>query len=166
MKTLKIIPFFLFIVTVAGCATQSSAPRQALPTSRIYDAPKNVVWPIVVQEIGLNYPVKAVEKDSGLLTTDLVSMPAGYDNMRMNEWVFPPRFFLATWGGLRMTMSVLVTEPETNRTQVLIRTHYEAFENNVSHLWIVCESNGGLENSLLGRIADQLATKSTAQASN
>jgi hypothetical protein len=103
--------------------------------------------------------VRAVEKDSGLLTTDFVSMPAGYNNARMNQWVFPPGGFLATWAGLRMNLSVLVTEPQPGKTQVSVRTHYEAFENNVSKSWVVCQSNGSLENGILTRISQQLPTK-------
>ena len=63
---------------------------------------------------------------------------------------------MATWDGLRMNMSVLVTEPEAGKTHVAIRTHYEAFENNVSHSWIVCKSNGTVEHEILAHIAQQL----------
>jgi hypothetical protein len=140
---------------LAGCVT---APQQTqpLPTDQTFSAPKNTVWPLLVSEVGLNYPVKAVEKESGLLTTDFVSMPAGYDNANMGRWVFSPGGFLATWNGLRMNMSILVTEPEPGKTHVVIRTHYEAFENNFSHSWIVCQSNGSLEHEILSHIAEHL----------
>lgn len=146
---------FLIALLAAGCVT---APQQSqpLPTEHTFDAPKSAVWPLIVSEIGLKYPVRAVEKDSGLLTTDFVSMPAGFNNANMGHWVFSPGGFLATWAGLRMNMSVLVTEPEAGKTHVVIRTHYEAFENNVSHSWIVCQSNGSLENEVFMRIGEQL----------
>jgi hypothetical protein len=154
MKT--IIKALLLITLAAGCVT---APRQtqSLPTDQTFNATKNAVWPLLVSAVGLDYPVKAVEKESGLLTTDFVSISSGYNNMNMGRWVFPPGGFLATWDGLRMSMSVLVTEPEPGKTHVVIRTHYEAFENNVSHSWIVCQSNGSVEHEILARIAEQLA---------
>ena len=155
----KVILPILFSALLLGCATQNMAPRQSLPTTQTYDAPKNTVWPLLVSEVGLKYPVRAVEKESGLLTTDFVLLPAGYNNAQMGRWVFPPGGFLATWAGLRMQMSVLVTEPEPGKTHIIIRTHYEAFENNVSKSWVVCESNGGLENEILTRIAQQLPSK-------
>lgn len=155
----KVILPILFSALLLGCATQNMAPRQSLPTTQTYDAPKNTVWPLLVSEVGLKYPVRAVEKESGLLTTDFVLLPAGYNNAQMGRWGFPPGGFLATWAGLRMQMSVLVTEPEPGKTHIVIRTHYEAFENNVSKSWVVCESNGGLENEILTRIAQQLPSK-------
>jgi hypothetical protein len=121
---------------ICGCSTPQGTIEQ-LPTDRTFEAPKNVVWPLLIQEVGLAYPVKAVEKESGLLTTDSVSMPAGYNNL--NEPVVFPRVFLATWSGLRR-ISILVTEPVTGKTHVVIRTHWEAFENTVSHSWLVCRA--------------------------
>jgi len=159
----NIITPILFAVLLAGCATQSTAPRQALThaehlrrTSRTYDAPKSAVWPLVVSEVDRMGPVRAVEKDSGLLTTDFVSMQAGYNYSEIGGLVIPPGSFLAIWAGLRMKLSVLVTEPETGKTQVTIRTHYEAFDRNVSKSWIVCQSTGALELVILTRISQQL----------
>ena len=154
MKKILVIP--LLAALLCGCATSPVAEK--LPTSQIYAAPKDKVWPLVVSEVGLQYPVKAIEKESGLLTTDFVNLDAGYDNGEMGRWVFPPREFLATWNGLRVTLSVLVVELEPGKTQVSIQTHYEAFENNVQHAWIVCDSNGSLENGILTQIAQKLST--------
>jgi hypothetical protein len=152
MKALAGVVLAAFLLV--GCATtQPVAQQPDLPTSPTFDAPKDAVWTALVQEVGLRFPVKAVEKESGLLTTDFVSMPAGFNNMNAGRWVHPPGGFLATWNGLRMSMSVLVTEPQPGKTSVNIRTHYEAFENNVSHSWVVCQSNGGLEHEILSNIS-------------
>lgn len=71
-------------------------------------------------------------------------------------WIQPPGGFLSTWNGLRVNLTVVVTEPELGKTQVTVSAHYEAFENNVQHAWLVCQSNGGLENRLLMRLAQKI----------
>ena len=55
-----------------------------------------------------------------------------------------------------MKMSIRVIEPEPGKTTITIRAFYEAYEDNVSHSWIVCETNGSLEHQILANIADKL----------
>lgn len=158
MKAIAIL--LLVAVSLVGCATtQPDAPRQTLPASQTFDSSKDAVWTALVAEVGQRFPVKAVEKESGLLTTDFVSMPAGFNNRNAGQWIHPPGGFLATWDGLRMRMSVLVTEPAPGKTNVAIRTHYESFENNVSKSWVVSETNGGLEHSILRSVASSVNTQ-------
>jgi hypothetical protein len=148
---------------LTGCVT----PQQVVqPTSRVFSAPKEKVWPAIVSEIGLDYPVKAVEKDSGLITTEFVSVPAGYNNEGMSQWVLPPGGFLSTWDGLRVTLSAVVEEVEPGKTQVNLRAHYEAFESNVSKSWIICQSNGNLENQIFDKIAARLNSQKIIEASH
>jgi hypothetical protein len=139
---------------LSACATVPLAPMQR--TSAVISASKEKVWPLIVSEVGLNYPVQAIEKDSGLLTTQFVQMPVGFNNVGMERYVYPPRGFLATWGGLRMSMQILAVESEPGKTTVTVRTHYEAFESNVSKSWIVVNSNGFIENQLLSSIEQKL----------
>jgi outer membrane lipoprotein-sorting protein len=156
MKNLAILTLLATLIALSGCQTTNQAPQVAQRTSAVFNASKDKVWPLLVAEVGLNYPVAAVEKESGLLTTDFVMMPAGYNNMNMTQWVFNPGGFLATWNGLRMKMNIMVVEIEPGKTQVTIRAHYEAFENNVSKSWIVCRTNGSMENSILTSIENQI----------
>lgn len=142
-----------------ACVPPNTAPIQPQRTQTIINASKDKVWPIIISEIGLKYPVQALEKESGLITTQFVNMPAGYNNMNMSQWVFEPKGFLATWNGLKMNMRILAVEIEPNKTQITIQCHYEAYENNVSHSWIVAQSNGSIENSVLTKIEQIIATK-------
>jgi len=155
-KSTAIIIVFVFAFLTGGCATIPNAPQAALPTSMVFEATKDKVWPLLIAEVGLNYPIAAVEKESGLLTTDFVNMPAGFDNRNMRKWVFPPGGFFATWAGLRMKMNIMVVKIEEGKTKVNIRAHYEAFESNVSKSWIVCRTNGAMESEILARIKEQL----------
>ena len=109
-----------------------------------------------MQEVALNYPIQAVEKESGVITTSFVNLPAGYNNREMERWVYNPGGLLATWGGLRMSMRILVVELQPGQTQVTIVCHYEAYESNVQESWVIAQSNGSVENSILTRIEQTL----------
>lgn len=145
----------MFVFLFGGCATISKTPQVASPTFMFYEAPKDKIWPLLIAEVALSYPVAAIEKESGLLTTDFVSMPAGFNNQNMTKWVFHPGGFFATWNGLRMKMNIMVIEIGTDKTKVIIKAHYEAFENNVSKKWVVCRTNGVVEYGILTRIKYQ-----------
>lgn len=146
----------LSVLWLAGCATPApTAPAQR--TTAVISAPKEKVWPLIVAEVGLKYPVKSVEKDSGLLTTDFVSLQAGLYNRDASQWVNPPKVLLGVWNGLRMRMSVLTIEPEPGKTTVTINCHFEARETNVVKDWVIAETNGAIENGILTRIEKQLS---------
>ena len=154
----KAFVFVIFATTalIFGCATLPRVPFQAQRTSAVILAHKDKVWPLLVAEVGLNYPVQAIEKESGLLTTQFVQMPVGFNNSGMERYVLPPRSFLATWAGLRMNMRIMAIESEPGKTMITINAHYEAFENNVSKSWIVARSNGSVENQILTSIEQKL----------
>lgn len=114
---------------------------------------------MLVAEVGLNYPVQAIEKDSGLLTTQFVQMPVGFGNMGSERYILPPGCFLCTWAGLRMSMRAMAVESEPGKTLVTINTHYEAFEDNVSKSWIVVQSNGAVENQILTSVEQKPGLK-------
>ncbi|MGH8017748.1 MAG: hypothetical protein ACREIA_05560 [Opitutaceae bacterium] len=167
MKTaLKLVSTILILATLAGCATTSS-PAGAQPerTRAVIHASKDKVWPLLVSEVGLNYPVAAIEKESGLITTAFVSIPVGPDNMYMNRYVIVRPIFLATWNGLRGKLSVLAVETAPGQTQVTITAHYEAYESNVLKTTLVMPTNGVVENRILSSIEQKLgiSTATTAQ---
>jgi hypothetical protein len=142
---------------LSGCMTVTKYEKDVLPTARTFDVPKDKVWTLVVSEVGTKYPVRSIEKDSGLLTTDSVAVRAGTMNSEMGKWVMPPTIKqpMAIWDGLKVSLSVLVTEPQPGKTHVNIRSHYEAYFQQGKQ-WFVCESNGRLEDSILNRIESQL----------
>lgn len=133
----------------AGCA--SVTPVVFTQTDKVYDSPKEKVWAAVIAEVGMEYPVKVVEKESGFLTTDNVSLPT----YNMERWICAPSGFLMVWESLRMNMRIMVVD-ESGKTKVTIKTHYEIFESNVTKTWFVCQSNGRLENEILSGIEKKL----------
>jgi hypothetical protein len=145
-------------LALSGCETVPTQPIQIQRTQASFSASKNRVWPLLVSQVGLEYPVRAIEKDSGLITTDWVNLSAGFNNMNAGNWVIRPGGFLATWNGLRMNMKIMAVETEPGKTQVTINCHYEAFEDNVQHAWLVVNSNGAIEDAILTKIESQLLT--------
>lgn len=147
----------LTLMLLTGCVTVTNYEKDILPTARTFDAPRDKVWQAVVAEVGTKYPVKSIEKDSGLLTTDFVSVPAGQMNAEMGKWVMPPSVDqpMAIWNGLKVSLSVMVLEPQAGKTSVNIRSHYEAYFHQGKQ-WFVCESNGRREQSILDAIGSGL----------
>ena len=156
MKRTVVVMMVLIVSLLAGCAGTSRPPQERQRTSALFSAGKDRVWELVVSAVATNFPVQAIEKESGLIATEFVSMPAGYNNARMAEFVYPPSVFLGTWAGLRMSMRVLVNEVSAEMTSVAITAHYEALESNVTKSWMVAETNGALENKILTKIESQL----------
>ena len=148
-----------------GCGTMlAETPRQQQQSSVIFAASKDRVWPLLVSEVGLEYPVRVIERESGLISTDWVTIPAGFNNMRAAQWIIPLGGFLATWEGLRMNMKVMAVEIEPGKTQVTVNCHYEAFESNVRKTWLVAESNGSIESAILSKIEARVFSATAAPA--
>lgn len=63
-----------------------------------------------------------------------------------------------------MTISAMIVDADAGRTQVTLRTHYEAFENNVSKSWLTCQSNGNLENQILDKVSSRLNSQNIIEA--
>ena len=166
MKTFVLILGLACALTLfSGCETVPTAPLQAQRTSAIFSASKDRIWPLLVSEAGLVYPTRVIEKDSGLISTDWVNLPAGFNNREAQHWIFPPGGLLATWNGLKMNMKILAVETEPGKTQVTINCHYEAYEDNVQKAWLVANSNGSIENSILTSIEKRLLTAPASELS-
>ena len=71
------------MVLMVGCATVPRAPLQTQRTSAVIPAPKDKVWPLLVAEVGLNYPVQVIENNSGLITTQFVQTERGGRSLKI-----------------------------------------------------------------------------------
>ena len=165
LPVLAILGFLSVSAFFTGCQTAPQPQLNPLRTSATFAASKEAVWPSLVSEVGLEYPVRVIEKASGLITTDWITLPAGFNNRDAEQWIFPIGGFLATWNGLRMNMKIMVVENEPHKTLVTINCHYEAFENNVQKTWLVGASNGAIENTILSKVEKRLASGGTSPES-
>lgn len=150
----------MLLPLVIGCVTVPIAEKiVAQRTSATIAAPKDKIWPLLVAEIAQHYPIQVIEKDSGLISTQMVQMPVGFNNRGMEQYIYPPRGFLATWEGLRMSMQIIAIDGEPGTTIVTINSHYEAYESNLSKSWVVAQSSGAVENQVLTAIEQKLNLK-------
>lgn len=142
------------MLLLVSCATVPTSPPAKVRISGTYDKPMPEVWAAVVGIVGMNYPIAVLEKDSGLITTNFVTVANGLmTQRRFPMYVQKPQGpMFAVWDALRMKLSVMVTEIDTGKTQVTIKSHYEAFEKNVMKQWIVCDSNGAVESGIFDAI--------------
>lgn len=133
--------FLLFSLT--GCTT--TAPRPLIETTRIYDAPFEKVWSSTVAALSSQYPIKAIEKNSGLIATDIVSGS-------VKDYGYAPSVLLAIWSQGRHTMTAFVKPIDGQHTSVNLTAHLEGFDMNGSKTWHIWNSNGSLEASLFQKI--------------
>ena len=162
------IPLILLSTLLASCASAPEQPQSlrtdpTLRSDQTFNAPKSAVWPLVVADVGLDYPIRSSDVESGLLLTDTVLLPVGNWNINkaIRRWVLSPGGnILIGYSALRVALNVLVTETEAAKTHVVIRARYEAFQGPLGSpngTWVGERSNGGLEQEILNRIADRLA---------
>jgi hypothetical protein len=143
------------LILFASCTTapvQSPQPE----TSQTFQQPFDKVWGAAVAEITKEYPLKVIDKSSGILETDIVTIGTGIGaEQTLKQCAISPRVFLGTWGEARAKLSVYARADSTN-TFLRIRAHIEAFENNVTKSWHVWESNGVLERKTMQGLARDL----------
>jgi hypothetical protein len=144
-----IIVVFVFMM---GCATVPS-PGQPQRTSAVINAPMEKVWPLLVEEVSSKYPIQTINKESGLITTQIVKMPVvrrSYSSF--NEYVFAGK---SRYERLRMDMQVTAKESVPGKVSIAIIARYEAYAH-VSYPWIPVLSNGSVENQILTNIEAKL----------
>jgi len=154
------LPLALTAAVVAGCctATQGVAPSQTAGRDTVlYAAPFDKVWGAVVATLAEEeYPIGAIEKSSGLITTQQVIL-----DLYANRDVVPPRDPCAfglpkVFTTLRVMLNVFVTSQDSGSTRVKITAHFEGFEEGMNAGWNACRSNGLLEKRLLDAVRAKL----------
>ncbi|MBN2314459.1 MAG: hypothetical protein JXM79_11055 [Sedimentisphaerales bacterium] len=159
MKTL--LPFFC--ITLFGCAPAYVQPQ--INPEGIYEADYNAVWSALVETFSKNnYPIKAIEKESGIITTDYIAFPTPpvwgtgtFDNMAVS-----PERYNAMWmpRSGRCTISAYASAVDPNQTKLRINTHIEAFDSSkFGGGWKICYSNGYLEYNILDDIRKRIPKK-------
>jgi hypothetical protein len=140
-----IIVVFVFMM---GCAT---LPGQGQPqrTSAVINGPMEKVWPLLVEEVGSNYPIQTLNKESGLITTQIVNMPVIRENISsFQKYVFSGK---SRYEKLRMNMHVTAKESVPGKVSISIIAHYEAYAS-INYPWRPVPSNGSVENQILTSI--------------
>jgi hypothetical protein len=174
------------VLTCFGVFALGCAPRQAAtPTffkspaaesmqqrGRTYATPRERVWSAAVQVTSDNgYPIAVIDKDTGILTTDWVSVDAewGIGDTRGSTGrlpalaVLPPTksWFgeVGIWMKCRYKFSIRVDEASADSTRLQITPHIECWEKQQRKEWTPCESTGLLEEQFFQAVEEKLAPR-------
>jgi hypothetical protein len=155
-----LLPAAILLLALSGCTPPVEVPVVQQPTVAVFDAPQAAVWNAVVATIGIDYPIQVVERDSGLISTRIVTM-----TLPANQWARgceDASDFAYPWNQLRMDMRLLAEGKGPGKTQVTLVCHYEALKQSTwPRAWTVVASNGALEDRLLKRIQQRLQAQAT-----
>lgn len=169
MKKVHKLSICLFVMFIAGCMQPTVRPH--IQNSQLFDAPYDETWNAVVEVFAnSSYPIKAIEKESGFISTDWKALPdanfnrkefsrpdANFTRQEFNRLALvPDKSLMMIWGNGRFTVNTLVKSKGDNMTEVRINTYIEAFEINMSMRYHECYSTGFIENMILRRIGTKI----------
>lgn len=147
LKRLQIHLLAAGILLSMGCYT---APRmEQFQKQREIYKPFTEVWDAVVESLAdSEMPVESIERESGLITTDMVSV-SPYECSCMKG-------LLITSTQWRGKLNVYVKTVSDTSTTVKINTHFEAFDSQTTKSWFACNSTGKVEAIFFRRLAELL----------
>jgi hypothetical protein len=134
---------------MTGCAPAPQPPPK-IQNTMVFPNSYDQVWGAIIAVImEKNLPIRAVEKSSGLVTTDFSSFVRGWGTARkMREFSVMPTIFLSIWRSGAMRVSVFAQAVNEKSTRVKIIVDLQAFEKSDgrhSGSWRQCRSKGVIE---------------------
>jgi len=156
-RTLSLVVLLAAFALLSGCAT-TSVVRPVIQDSYLVEAPYDKAWSAIVATAAeKSLPVKSIEKDSGLLTTDFVTLANGYSTDNQLKLVAQkPSIFLGVWEGARYALSIYATPQGEGSTKIKITSQIQGYESNVTKQWHVCYSTGTLEEEFFISVRSKL----------
>jgi hypothetical protein len=141
-------------IFLVGCATV----KPGITETRTFTGSFDDVWRATVQTLAERaLPVSSLEKDSGLITTDLHIIDYSFFGEKTPENIaVPPNVALGIWENPEYSVKALLSSEGPNRTRVKINTHIKAFERNMTDAWYVCYSNGIIEKNIMDAIQSKV----------
>ena len=118
------------------------------------------MWSVLVSEISTFAAIKAINKASGLITTESNASTGLMSEIVLKVFAHRPPNILGTWDAGRVLLTFSVNS-QGSSTTVRITAHFAGFETNVVHSWMEWPTRGVLENFLLDRIAQDLGVPIT-----
>ena len=161
MRRFPLFSVVLLVGGTLGCAaSQQMAARAPVQSSERFPAPYDKVWAATVGALADDgAPIQAIEKESGLITTQFVQFASGLNaDKQLATIAYKPQGagFLSIWSMGRYTLSLHVTKETDSTSVVKVTPHIEAYERNVTNAWHVCDSNGNLERRTFRTISAKL----------
>lgn len=155
----KTLTLCLFIMALAGCVTPQ--PVSPVQTTRTFPANYDRVWGTIVSELSADYPIQNVDKASGLITTQPLTLASGlWDSEdKLKQYAYSPGIILGTYNNAQCSLTVFVSKSDETNTSVRVTARFQGFENNVTQSWQTWQSNGVMENQFLDKIGQLLVSK-------
>jgi len=143
------------IAFVAACIAYGAgaAPEVLNGTSK-------QIWIASVQSVSKHVTIKSMDRETGLVVSDLTSIPGDFNSKELNDYVVAPKGiagFLSTWNGLKVQMTANINEIDSAHSTIDLEARYIGYEDNMSHRWVDLRSNGNLERSIISEIRTKLA---------
>jgi len=154
----------LLIFLQASCAsTLRPTYTHPIETSRTFYSTYDKVWATVVSQVSASYPLQVVDKSSGTVSTQMLSLGTGFGGaMALQQYANEPKIPLATFlGGARSRISINVSRINKHKILVRVAGYFEGLDTNVMRRWYVWPSKGILEEQLLQRIANSIPLEET-----
>lgn len=146
------------VVFISGCATTTQMVKPDIQNSSTIQASYDKVWGALMATLAEKaYPIESVEKESGLITTKFVNFASGYGaNKEIKRVSQRPSVFMGTWNQGRYTLSIFVNSKDNIATDIKITAHIEAYENNMTNSWHICQTKGVVESDILQAVSSKL----------
>lgn len=153
-----VVTILAILVFIVGCVTHPT--RVVIEDSEEFNAPFDKVWDALVATISeLSLPIKAVEKDSGILATESVTFADGYSTDRELKQVatYPTGFLTRERAAYRL--SIYAEKLDQNITRVRITSNIQVLCKSMGeYTWYSCHSNGTIERNLFSSIKQKIGT--------
>src|ERR1700722_14027920 len=96
--------FLLMAVVLVGCVTPQ--PVTPVQTTRTFPASYDKVWGTIVSELSADYPIQNVEKASGLITTQQLSLASGWGaETTLERYAYSPGIILGTYNNAQCSLT-------------------------------------------------------------
>lgn len=168
-RVFAILP--LIVLISYGC-TVHSVVREIPPTSppplpppvnsvEDFNAPFDLVWNTILDYlIGIDFEIKAIEKESGLIVAESGEREVERDYSSNQPLFKCPSVVFGHWWLYRGVVSIIVEPISEGTTRVVIRTKFSTFEDNVHKTWIPCRTKGVIEDMILDAVRANVSEKS------
>lgn len=145
------------VVFLFGCATAQIATGPVVDTF-VVDRPFAETWAASVAVFAeRSLQIKAIEKDSGLITTEHRVYATGYGaDKKIKAMSVRPSRLLAMWDAGRYSVTLYASPESATSTKIKITAHMEAFDSNDTRAWHPCKSRGIIEGEIYAAITEKL----------
>ena len=158
-RRFQAIALIAFTVLGGGCGSWEVA-KPKIVNSRLIPAPFEPTWSAVVESVAVGtYTIKTIEKASGILALEPVTLPEVFSD-ECDRLVVLPDAIGADWQAPVMHVNFFVIPEGENTTRVTINTSVRVYEAYFTERWFTGYSKGVIEKTLLDEIESRIRTRS------